>query len=407
MQMPKECCDRPLEATPCHCRSKPKQGTKLTDKRSVRFTLPSTRRPAAPRESRPGDWRCPCGNVNFASRFVASMQAAYPPKCVAVVLLATNTLQSCTSMPSLSPLPGTSQPHAFLSSMSAHSRGGLGRRATCNTCRQPKLTREAGAHVASCKAATSSRAAENNAAGAASVAGSPTLSGTDIEQAQPAPARASLQPGFVDFAALSRRIFGSPTGATEADPPASSCTYEAAAAAMPEATTELSAVHAAAGDAQSSPAASSQPQRSQSRTYEAAALHSAGDIDEVASTASHQTAALALTDSITRAHADIPAPVRVPAPIRNKIPSHVESATVPHKHRRGAARTQQPAAQPGALSARTSGPAAAAPALPAATSEEDNSTTNSDTDGSRRRRSHQQPTASPVNQLHLYILAQQ
>ena len=80
-------------------RSKPKPGAKVADKRNVRFMLPSTRRPAAPHEIRIGDWRCPCGNVNFAFRCVPCTFAAllYDSGCCA-----DSILQSSRSKPPMS-----------------------------------------------------------------------------------------------------------------------------------------------------------------------------------------------------------------------------------------------------------------------------------------------------------------
>ena len=289
-----------------------------------------------------------------------------------------------------------------------------GRRVTCNTCGQAKCTTEAGPTLASVGSATGSKAAEcksarHSVAEAAPVMpGSSTCPSIDTEPAQPAPPSVILQPGFVDFAALSRRIFSTEAGAAEAEPPAEpparSRTYEVAAAVMPEATVQHSAVQTAVGEAQTSPAASTPQQHLQCRTYEAAGLHSAGVLDQVTSTARRQDAASGYCRDVrTHSREVLAAPDKTAQSIISGAPSGVNSSAVLHKHQRGS-KPQQRAAQPGAPPARSGAPAAAAPQPPAA-SEEDHSTTNSDTDGSRRRRSSRQRTmASPVSQPRPYVV---
>jgi hypothetical protein len=160
------------------------------------------------------------------------------------------------------------------------------RRVTCNTCGQVRPACKASAAVAAgaeppdrCTTqdtAQDSQASHWAAASAASEE-SPTNDSVATKtfhtrpHEQHAAAAIISQPGFVDFAALSRRIFGTDGSASGAVPQSDSCTYEAAPTACRDAVSQPSAVPAAQVTAQTLSDRPDVPvQHQDSRIYEVA-----------------------------------------------------------------------------------------------------------------------------------------
>ena len=162
-------------------------------------------------------------------------------------------------------------------------------RATCNTCGQARPARKASAAVAvtaqppeSCATQARLEAPHRIEAGtldACSLPSDPAASSAfqSRQDERHTAAAVPAQPGFVDFAALSRRIFGTESSASNAVPPAESRTYEAAPAASCDAVSPNSTAQAGQCTAQTASTwPDTQAQRRNSRTYEVAQALPAG-----------------------------------------------------------------------------------------------------------------------------------
>ena len=274
------------------------------------------------------------------------------------------------------------------------------RRVICNTCGQAKATAAATPAPACVASSVADSRAVLYSSPIGSVDAAPSMSEVAASEASTVrglerhAAADAAQPGFVDFAALSRRIFATSAAASDAQPLPESRTYDAAAAADTTAIKMESGRPPAKGGAQNLASATSLSQRPKNCTYEAAAALTESFDDGTGSTARQRTTAAGGSHArnIPEARLSAAKPRTEnswkPAKLSGVAPV---SAT---KHQLGA-RARHVTTQPEASAARQRGTATIPRHL--ATSEDDNSATDSDADVLRARRSRQRPECASVS----------
>ena len=277
------------------------------------------------------------------------------------------------------------------------------RRVTCNTCGRAKPAGKAKPTASA--AADSVAGLHGTTLSSTDAAASASPEGTAKEcivgaNEQRGAVPVAVQPGFVDFAALSRRILGSSTVASDIQTLAGSRTYEAAAAAMPTAAIVRSTAQTVSSEANTFAAAITQSQLPESRTYEAARVLPESDGGATPGARQQTTAAGCSRVRSTTVARQSPPPPR--ALINGLAVEHVNAVIVPvHKLQRTAKPQQQrtedsPATQPRDRAAASQHPT---------TSEDDNCATDTDTDVLRGPRSRQQTATIPVSWRQPHVAA--